>query len=103
MSHCAGCPGSESFACARFGGEGACPEITHRPRSIEGRALAADASAIGSQMRTGWQGFIGLDLGATTTLLAARGHDPKILAILLPYWEQGIKSAADAARQNGDP
>lgn len=54
-------------------------------------------------MRTGWQGFIGLDLGATTTLLAARGHDPKILAVLLPYWEQGIKSAADAARQNGDP
>ena len=29
------------YACARFGGEGACPEDTHQPETVEGRAIAA--------------------------------------------------------------
>ncbi|ETX26850.1 DUF7697 family protein [Roseivivax isoporae] len=54
------------------------------------------------QARSGISGFGGLDLPGCIALLARRGHDPDILALLLPAWEQGLLRAAELNRPRKD-
>lgn len=60
---------------------------------MEGRAFVTCAQAFEGQMRVGFNGFAGLDAPACITILEAQGVDPRIAAILLPFWEQGMTSA----------
>lgn len=85
------------FACARYGGEGACPEDLHAPKSVEGRAIAALGDQIAHQRRIGPRGYVGLDFGACLALLGAQGIPQDIAALLLPHWEAGLIEAVRRA------
>ncbi|KAB2539656.1 hypothetical protein AL035_17760 [Salipiger aestuarii] len=87
------------YACARFGGEGACPEDTHAPQSIEGRALVAAGREMFHQRRIGGAGYAGLDMPACLELLKAQGVNTHIAALLLPFWESGLLEAAAKLRE----
>lgn len=69
---------------------------------MEARALAADAGAISGQARASFGGFAGLDLAGCIETLTARGHPRSITAILLPYWDAGLRDAAAAQREAKD-
>ncbi|WP_417741505.1 hypothetical protein [Salipiger sp.] len=86
------------YSCARFGGEGACPEDLHMPQSVEGRAVAALGSQILHQRRIGARGYVGLDFAACLALLEAQGIPEKIASLLLPYWEAGLIEAGARMR-----
>ena len=88
------------YACARFGGEGACPEDTHVPLSVEGRALAALSGQLAHQRRIGPGGYVGLDMPACLALTEAQGIPTKIAALLLPHWETGLLEAAAKRRED---
>ncbi len=81
------------YSCARFGGEGACPEDLHMPRSVEGRAVAALGHQILHQRRIGARGYVGLDFSACLALLEGQGIPTEIAALLLPHWEAGLIEA----------
>lgn len=88
------------YACARFGGKGACPEDLHAPQSREGRGLLALGHSLFHQRRIGAGGYAGLDMPACLALLTAQGLPDHIAILLLPFWEAGLLEAA--ARQRED-
>lgn len=47
-------------------------------------------------------GATGLDMPAALRLLAARGHDETIAALLLPYWEDGALTAFAELRKSSE-
>jgi hypothetical protein len=48
------------------------------------------------QWRVGPAGAFGLDHDAAIRVLARRGHDANIAALLLPFWEEGgLQAFAD--------
>ncbi|EPX82102.1 DUF7697 family protein [Salipiger mucosus] len=102
MSHCAGCRDAPGFSCERFGGKGACPEDTHAPRSVEGRAIAAAGLEIFHQRRVGPGGYAGLDMPACLALTRAQGIPDDIASLLLPSWEAGLLEAAAKQREDKD-
>jgi len=87
------------YACARFGGEGACPEDTHQPETVEGRAIAAAGPELFHQRRIGPGGYAGLDLPACLALMEAQGVPPRIATLLLPHWETGLLEAVARMRE----
>ena len=90
------------YACARFGGEGAGPEDTHQPETVEGRAIAAAGTELFHQRRIGPGGYAGLDLPACLALMEAQGVPPRIATLLLPHWETGLlEAAARMCERNG--
>lgn len=87
------------YACARFGGEGACPEDTHQPETVEGRAIAVAGPELFHQRRIGPGGYAGLDLPACLALMEAQGVPPRIATLLLPHWETGLLEATARMRE----
>ncbi|MAU43756.1 MAG: hypothetical protein CMP09_02740 [Yangia sp.] len=87
------------YSCARFGGEGACPEDTNLPDSVEARALAQAGGDLFHQRRIGPGGYAGLDMQACLEILEAQGVPRHIATLLLPHWETGLLEAAARMRE----
>jgi hypothetical protein len=53
-------------------------------------------------MRVGMSGMTGLDARSCLALLAARGINPEIAALFLPFWEAGMLEAVQEQRSEGN-
>lgn len=67
------------------------------------RRFWPDAALLRGQWRVGPEGAYGLDHDAALSILARRGHDPDIAALLLPYWEAGgLQAFAEMREEAGE-
>lgn len=81
------------MACARFGGEGACPEDALAPRSVEGGAIAAMLPILLAQWHPPGMGRAEFDMGTALRLAEAEGVPLAIAAVLMASVQSGVRRA----------
>lgn len=89
------------MTCARYGGDGVCPEDEHRPVTEDGLDFAAAVPAADGQLRlAGMGGVVGMDLPAVVAVVVAAGVTPAMAWLLAPFHEQGVVTGFADRAQN---